>query len=126
MKRTFRFSFAVMILVSTIYAWAARPVVTPVVNAVSHPAQKHPRIHQIVQRILNQFHLTALDEKNKKITQQQATEIRASLKSIHQQQVTDLKTNTNHELTSEQQSEMNSQLDKNSQVLGEKPTPTNY
>ncbi len=124
MKHSIRLALAVLILGSAT-AWAANPAITPVNKPGVHPTPIHPRVHQIAERLMNQWRLTAVGVKSGKITQQQATEIRASLKTIHQQQVSDFKASSNHELTADQQNELNSELDKNSQVLGEPPTPTN-
>ena len=72
-------------------------------------------------RLMNQWHLVTVDLKSGKITQAQAVSIRADLKSIHKQQATFLRASTNHQLTTAQQTQLNSLLDQNSQVLGESP-----
>jgi hypothetical protein len=62
------------------------------------------------------------DKKSGKITPQQADSLKASLKSVRQQEVTYLKQNSNHELTADQESQLNALLDKNSATIGETPT----
>ncbi len=81
----------------------------------------NPPVNPTGIRIMNQWKLITTGLKSGKLTEQQAVILRDSLKSIHKQQSTFLRTNTNHQLTSDQQSQLDTLLDKNSQLLGETP-----
>jgi hypothetical protein len=91
----------------------AKPSITPLALNASN---------EVGNRLMNQWRLVAIDLKSGKITQAQAVSIRARLKSIHKQQAAFLRASANHQLTTAQQAQLNSQLDQNSQVLGESPT----
>jgi hypothetical protein len=73
-------------------------------------------------RQMEQWRLISVGEKSGKITQKQAKDLRADLKSIHKKAANYLRASSNHQLTSDQESQLKALLDKNSQVLGETPT----
>lgn len=103
----------VLALTSTFPAWAANPSSKNSVSAA------HPLVHQVNTRVRKQWLLIQQGLKNGKLTKDQATSLRTSLKSIRQQEVTFFRQNNKHELTSDQQNQLNSTLDKNSSTLGE-------
>ncbi len=103
---------AALSLASMAPALAANPSVTPV-------AVTHPLTHQVNSRIRDQWMLIQQGLKSGKLTKEQATALRGSLKSVRVQEVSFFKQNGNHDLTSAQQSQLNGMLDKNSSELGE-------
>lgn len=119
MKRIL-FTVASVLFISYTASVGAAIQPTPIIKASITPLAQPPA-NEVGLRLMNQWHLVAVDLKNGKINQAQAASIRASLKSIHKQQATFLRASTNHQLTTAQQTQLNSMLEQNSQVLGETP-----
>lgn len=120
MKRILFIAVSVLVVFYAASAGAATQP-TPVAKPSITPLALNPS-NGVGIRLMNQWHLVAVDLKSGKITQAQAVSIRAGLKSIHKQQAALLRASANHQLTTAQQAQLNSQLDQNSQVLGESPT----
>ncbi len=89
------------------------------------PAAKNPHLHQVNLRVRTQKFLVQKGLKAGKFDKQQALSIWASLKSVRQQELAFYKQNGTHELTSDQQAQLNQALDQNSALLGEKPVSSN-
>ncbi len=117
MKRLALF-FALGCLCSTGFILAA-----PSTSSV--PSTTPPLVHAINQRIKNQMKLTQVDVKSGKLTKEQAQTIRASLRDIRLQEFTFFKQNKSHSLTTDQISQLNQSLDKNSTLVGETPGSSN-
>lgn len=81
-------------------------------------ASPYPNASQVSERLLKLWHLVAKDLKSDKLTKDQAVSIKTDLRSIHQQEVAFIEQNGNHELTADQQSQLNAEMDKDSQILG--------
>ncbi len=96
---------------------AATPTATP--TPVS------PRLHQVTQRLNQQWKLVKLGVKNEKISKEEAVELRGNLKSIQLKEIIDYKNSPNHELTPDQQNDLNALMDKNSGLLEEGSQPSN-
>ena len=89
MKRIL-FIAASILLVSYTASVGAATQPTQVVKPSITPMGPNPS-GEVGIRLMNQWRLVAVDSKSGKITQAQATSIRASLKSIHKQQATFLR-----------------------------------
>ena len=76
-------------------------------------------VHKIHTRLRTQWMLLQQGLKSGKLTKDQAVSIRDSFRSIRQQEVSFFRQNKNHDLTADQQSQLNAMLDKNSAILGE-------
>ena len=87
----------------------------------STPIITNPQMHQINLRLRAQWKLIQQGIKSGKITQAQAANLRTDLKSVRQQEMAFFKTNGNHTLTTDQESQLNQSLNKNSATLGETP-----
>ena len=115
------FTFALVLLGSyAVSVWAANQP-TPAVKPAITPLSITSPGNDVALRSMNQMRLVSVALKNGKITQQQAANLRASLKSIHLQTATYIRASANHQLTTTQQSQLNSLLNQNSQALGETP-----
>lgn len=127
MKHLFRSTLMGMFFCSTValFAAPATPVAHISAPMATNPGIRHPHLRQIDKRLRAQYMLISKGVKEGKITQSQGSGLKASLKSVHQQAVSFFKANSDHELTADQQGQLNSLLDKNSQALGETPTTTN-
>jgi hypothetical protein len=101
-----------LLLTTTLPIWAANPT-------SSSAATTHPIVHQINTRLRTQWMLIAQGLKSGKLTKDQAASLRASLKSTRLQEVSFFKQNGNHDLTTAQQTQLNTLLDKNSGTLAE-------
>jgi hypothetical protein len=99
------------------YSQAATTASTPVPYK-----SPNPQAHQINLRLRNQWMLVQQGLKSGKFTKAQGTTYRASLKAIREQEVGFFKQNKNHELTTDQVSQLNTALNQNSSTLGETPT----
>jgi hypothetical protein len=106
-----------LFLGSTLCAWAASTTTTPVPYKSANP-----QTHQINLRLRNQWTLVQKGIKSGKFTKEQGASFRADLKSVREQEVGFFKQNKSHELTADQQSQLDASLDKNSSTLGETPT----
>jgi len=93
---------------------AAAPPVKPVVN--------HTPEFQYKMRLTNQTKLITIGVSKGKLTKQQEKDLRASIKTVRQQEASFKKSNSDHKLTPDQVSQLNTMLDKNSRVLGETPS----
>lgn len=82
-------------------------------------AVAHPVTHQVNTRLRSQWMLVQQCLKSGKLTKEQASTLKASLRSVRQQEVSFLKESGNHDLTSAQLTQLNSLLDKNSSAIGE-------
>ena len=78
-----------------------------------------PLVHQFNLRLRNQWVLIQQGLKSGKLTKDQAISLRGNLKSARQQEVGFFKLNKNHDLSTDQQGQLNALLDKNSSVLNE-------
>ena len=96
---------------------------TPSPKTAEPPSPTYPRHHQISMRLQYQWDLTKKNLHAGKISSQTADDIRHRLKSIQLQQIEDYKNNSGHELTTDQQKDLNATMDMNSQILEEIPTP---
>ena len=85
-------------------------------------ANHHSLVHLLNERIHKQRLLIQKGFKAGALSKEQAESIWASLKAARLQETTFFKQNHNHQLTPEQQNQLNSALNKNSQILGESPT----
>lgn len=82
----------------------------------------NPQAHQINLRLRNQWVLVQKGIKSGKFTKEQGATYRASLKAVREQEVGFFKQNKNHELTTDQVSQLNTTLNQNSSALGETPS----
>jgi hypothetical protein len=82
----------------------------------------NPQAHQINLRLRNQWMLVQKGIKSGKFTKEQGATYRASLKAVREQEVGFFKLNKNHELTTDQVTQLNTALNQNSSSLGETPT----
>jgi hypothetical protein len=89
--------------------------------ASTTPIVSSPQVHQINLRLHEQWKLIQAGVKAGKITQIQAATLREDLKSVRQQETAFFKQNGNRSLTTDQQSQLNQALNKNSAALGETP-----
>ncbi len=96
---------------------------TPNPKPAEPPPPAYPRHHQISMRLQYQWDLTKKNLHEGKISSQTADDIRHRLKSIQLQQIENYKNNSGHELTPDQQKDLNAMMDMNSQILEEIPTP---
>src|ERR1039457_257383 len=86
-------------------------------TSTSTPIITNPQIHQINTRLRTQWKLIQQGVKSGKITQAQAANLRADLKSVRQQETVYFKQNGNHTLTADQENQLNQSLNKNSSTL---------
>jgi hypothetical protein len=111
------------ILVALLALGCVLAACTPNAKTNGTPPPTYPRHHQISMRLQYQWDLTKKNLHEGKISPQTAEAIRHSIKSVQLQQVIDYKNNPDRELTLDQQKDLNSMLDMNSQILEEIPTP---
>ena len=78
-------------------------------------------VHQINLRLKNQLILIQQGYKKGKFTKDQADSLRAAIRAVRSQEVSFFKQNGNHNLTADQQNQVNASLDRNSATLGEIP-----
>ncbi|HTA77483.1 MAG TPA: hypothetical protein VK791_10025 [bacterium] len=112
--------FGIAVLFAATSSWAgvnAQPTQT---HYSSKPAL-NPNLHQIHARFRQQKKEVKLQLKSGKITKEQAKNIQLSLVAARKQEVAFTGQNGNQDLTSTQQAQLNQSLDKNAQLLGEKP-----
>ncbi len=76
-------------------------------------------------RLQNQWLLVQLRTKSGKFTKDQADSLRTNLKLIRDQELAFYKQNNKHQLTNDQQKQLNKLLNKNSKALGENPITSN-
>ena len=82
---------------------------------------QHTPVHQFNSRIRNQRLLIQKGYKAGKLTKEQAETLSADLKAARIQVIAFFKQNRNHNLTIDQQTQLNQKLNRNSAILGETP-----
>lgn len=108
MKKIVHFSIAFLSI--TTFSFAAT-------TKIGTPTPTHPNVHQINFKIKSEWQQTELGEKEGKITSAQENTLKTSLKSVHEQEIAFVKENGNHELTSEQTTQLDSTLTQVEQTL---------
>lgn len=76
-----------------------------------------PLTHAINVRLATQWKEIQTDLRNGKIRPQQAFALKTTLKKVRLQEITFFKQNNNHELTTDQQTQLNAILDQNEQAI---------
>lgn len=116
MKRSFL--IAVSVLFTThISSAVASSQATPVVQSSLTSSPQRPLLRQVHTAMKQQWQKIAMDQKNGKLTAEQAMALRNHLKTIRKQVGSYFKGNSNHELTSDQASQINQQLQTNAQSI---------
>ncbi len=116
MNRQFFFAASILFVAyaSSVVA-AFQP--TPAVNSSVTSSTQHPLFLQIHTAMKQQLQKIAIDQKNGKLTTEQAITLRKNLKTIRKQVGSYSKSNPNHDLTSDQASKVNQQLQTNAQSI---------
>lgn len=96
-------------------ATASQP--TPAVNSSVTSSTQRPLFLQVHTTMKQQLQKIAIDQKNGKLTTEQAITLRKNLKTIRKQVGSYSKSNPNHELTTDQASQTNQQLQTNAQSI---------
>ena len=84
---------------------------------VTKTAQKHPRVHQVNKRIVNQEKRITEERKEGEMTKAEAKEARKNISEINMQKKVMRQENNGH-LTKKDQKELNKELNKNSKEIG--------
>ena|ERR1700722_14089066 len=97
---------------------------TPVHAAVSatNTVSPHPLAHSVNLRLKTEWKEIQLGIKSGKISKSQGDSFRAQLKGVRQQETAFFKQNGKHEITTDQQTQLNALLDKNEQAINGKTT----
>jgi septal ring factor EnvC (AmiA/AmiB activator) len=86
-------------------------------EAVNQTAQKHPRVHQVNKRIVNQEKRIKEERKEGEMTKAEAKEARKNISEINMQKKV-MRQEHNGHLTKKDQKELNKELNKNSKEIG--------
>jgi len=84
---------------------------------VTQAAKKHPRVHQVNKRIVNQQKRIIEERKEGEMTKAEAKEARKNLSEINMQKKV-MRQEHNGHLTKKDQKELNKELNKNSKEIG--------
>ncbi len=94
---------------------------TPVAQPVMKAGVKHPRIKEIRGRLQEQMKRIQEGVASKKLTQDEAKDLRSKVAAVRDQMKADIQENNKTELTEEQYTQLNQMLDDNSKAIaGEK------
>lgn len=121
MKLMLFFAALVLLFISGTLSFAAVQS-TPIPTQTAKPVITHTPFDQYKIRLSNQTKLITIAVSKGKITKQQEKDLRTSLKNIRHQETSLKNGNADHKLTVDQLSQLNSLLDKNSQVISETST----
>lgn len=116
MKRLFFIAVSVL-LVSYAVTVGAATQPTPVFSNTGKALTPHPLLHQVNLEIKQQWQKIMIDQKDGKLTPDQAKAVRQTLVGIRKQIATDFKNSPNHELTANQAAQINQQLQTNAQLI---------
>jgi hypothetical protein len=116
MKRLF-FIAASVLLVSYAVSVGAAPQPTPAMINNGKNLTPHPLLHQVNLEMKQQWQKIMLDQKDGKLTPDQAKAVRQTLIGIRKQIATDFKNSPTHELTADQAAQINQQLQTNAQSI---------
>jgi hypothetical protein len=128
MKRLLSFAVSLLLMGSTglVLAQDAAPATTdsPAANAPAAQGAKkggHPRIKEVRARIQDQYKRVHEGIKAKKITKDEAKDLKAKIDAVRGQMKADIQQNGKKELTEDQLNQLNQMLDDNSKAIyGEK------
>jgi hypothetical protein len=84
---------------------------------VNQAAKRHPRVHQVNKRIVNQQKRIIEERKEGEMTKAEAKEARQNLSEINMQKKV-MRQEHNGHLTKKDQKELNKELNKNSKEIG--------
>lgn len=115
MKRPFFIAISAFLVTCSSMAANLQP--TPVVKFSLISSSQRPLLRKVHTAMKQQWQKIAIDQKNGKLTVQQAVTLRNNLKTIRKQVGSYVKGNANHELTSDQASQINQQLQTNAQSI---------
>jgi hypothetical protein len=90
---------------------------TPVANSGGKSLTPHPLLHQVNLEMKQQWQKIMIDQRNGKLTVDQAKSLRQKLSDIRKQVAVDFKGSATHELTADQSSQINQQLQTNAQSI---------
>jgi len=90
---------------------------TPVTSPGGKSLTPHPLLHQVNLEMKQQWQKIMIDQKNGKLSTSQAKTLRENLTAIRKQVGSFSKNNPNHELTNDQASQINQQLQTNAQTI---------
>jgi predicted RNase H-like nuclease (RuvC/YqgF family) len=94
---------------------------TPVAQPAMKAGVKHPRIKEIRGRLQEQMKRIQEGVASKKLTQDEAKDLRSKVAAVRDQMKADIQQNNKTELTEEQYTQLNQMLDDNSKAIaGEK------
>jgi len=106
-----------VLLVSYAASVGAANQPTPIANPGGKSLTPHPLLHQVNIEMKQQWQKIMIDQKNGKLTVDQAKALRQKLSDIRKQVATDFKSSANHELTADQASQINQQLQTTAQSI---------
>jgi hypothetical protein len=94
----------------------------PLQAATSSAVSPHPLAHSVNLRLKTEWKEIQLGVKSGKISKSQGDSLRAQLKGVRQQETAFFKQNNNHEITADQQTQLNASLDKTELAISGKTT----
>ncbi len=106
-----------VLLISYAASLCATTQPTPVANPGGKSLTPHPLLHQVNIEMKQQWQKIMIDQKNGKLTVDQAKALRQKLSDIRKQVATDFKGSATHELTADQSSQINQQLQTTAQSI---------
>ncbi|MGH7740151.1 MAG: hypothetical protein ACREL1_08400 [bacterium] len=103
---------------AVVFFLATEPIFPLRAATVDNSAFGHSLARSVNLRIKTEFREIQTGMKSRKINQLEADNLRTQLKNIRRQELLFFKQNGTHEITSSQQNQLNTLLDKNEQAIG--------